>query len=146
MVSLPLPALTEEQLTQARLDVRTARDNTRDGFTKLVRAHRVLDTAAQGGKPIDVEVQVIALGSTIAWVSWPGEIFVELGMSVKAGSPFRHTYNIELANGAIGYIPNRPAYAEGNYEVESARVAEGAGELLATTALRLLRELHSAAR
>ena len=145
MVSLPLPPFTEEQLTQARMDVRTARDNTRDGFMKLVRAHRVLDTAAQSGKPIDVEVQVIALGSTIAWVSWPGEIFVELGMSVKAGSPFRHTYNIELANGAIGYIPNRPAYAEGNYEVESARVAEGSGEILATTALRLLRDLHSAA-
>ena len=141
-VSLPLPRFTEAELSQARLDVRTARDNSRDGFMSLVRAHRILDTAAQDGKPIEVEVQVIALGRDIAWVSWPGEIFVELGLSVKAGSPFRHTYHIELANGAIGYIPNRPAYAEGNYEVESARVAEGSGEMLASAALRLLRELH----
>jgi hypothetical protein len=141
-LALPLPSFTEPELSQARLDIRTARDNTRDGFMKLVRAHRILDTAAQDGKPMEVEVQVIALGQAIAWVSWPGEMFVELGLNVKRDSPFRYTYNIELANGAIGYIPNRAAYAEGNYEVESARVAEGSGEMLATAALGLLRELH----
>ena len=78
----------------------------------------------------------------MAWAAWPGEIFVELGLSVKAGSPFAHTYNVELANGAIGHITNKSAYPEGNYEVESARVAEGSGEMLVTSALRMLAELH----
>lgn len=142
-VALPLPAITEAELEQARLDARTARDNSRDGFMKLVRAHRALDIAAREGKPQDVEVQVIALGRELAWVSWPGEIFVELGLSVKAGSPFPHTYNIELANGTIGYIPNKSAWPEGNYEVESARVAEGSGEILVTRALRQLEALHA---
>jgi hypothetical protein len=141
-VKLPLPAFTSEQLEQARVDVRTAKDNTRDGFLKLVRAHRTLDIAAREGKPQEVEMQVIALGRDVAWVAWPGEIFVELGLSVKAGSPFAHTYNIELANGAIGYIPNKSAYPEGNYEVESARVSEGSGEMFVTSALRMLAELH----
>jgi hypothetical protein len=141
-VKLPLPAFTSEQLEQARVDVRTAKDNTRDGFMKLVRAHRTLDIAAREGKPQEVEMQVIALGRDVAWVAWPGEIFVELGLSVKAGSPFAHTYNVELANGAVGYIPNKSAYPEGNYEVESARVAEGSGEMLVTSALRMLAELH----
>ena len=90
-------------------------------------------------------MQVIALGREVAWVAWPGEIFVELGLSVKAGSPFAHTYNVELANGTIGYIPNKSAYPEGNYEVESARVAEGSGELLVTSALRMLAELSAEA-
>jgi len=142
IVKLPLLPFTPEQLERARLDVRSARDNTRDGFMKLVRAHRTLDIAAREGKPQEVEMQVIALGRDVAWVAWPGEIFVELGLSVKAGSPFTHTYNVELANGAIGYIPNKPAYPEGNYEVESARVAEGSGEMLVTSALRMLAELH----
>jgi len=142
IVKLPLPRFTPEQLEQARLDSRTAKDNTRDGFMKLVRAHRTLDIAARDGKPQEVEMQVIALGRDVAWVAWPGEIFVELGLSVKAGSPFAHTYNVELANGAIGYIPNKSAYPEGNYEVESARVAEGSGEMLVTSALRMLAELH----
>ena len=142
VVKLPLPSFTPAELEQARFDVRTAKDNTRDGFMKLVRAHRILDTAAREGQPQEVEMQVIALGRDVAWVSWPGEIFVELGLSVKAGSPFAHTYNVELANGAIGYIPNKSAYPEGNYEVESARVAEGSGEMLVTSALRMLAELH----
>ncbi len=141
IVALPLPAVTEQQLETARFDVRTARDNQPGGFMKLVRAHRVLDIAAREGRPMDVEVQVITLGRDVAWVSWPGEIFVELGLSVKAGSPFKHTYNVELANGTIGYIPNKSAYPEGAYEVESARIAEGSGEMLVTSALRMLTAL-----
>ena len=141
VVALPLPAVTAQQLETARFDARTARDNQPGGFMKLVRAHRVLDIAAREGKPMEVEVQVVTLGQDIAWVSWPGEIFVELGLSVKAGSPFAHTYNLELANGTIGYIPNKPAYPEGAYEVESARVAEGSGEMLVTSALRMLETL-----
>ena len=138
IVKLPLPPFTPEELERARFDVRTARDNTRDGFMKLVRAHRILDTAAREGKPQEVEMQIITLGRDVAWVAWPGEIFVELGLSVKAGSPFPNTYNVELASGTIGYIPNKSAYPEGNYEVESARVAEGSGEMLVTSALRML--------
>ena len=145
IVKLPLPPFTPAELEAARFDVRTAKDNTRDGFMKLVRAHRILDTAAREGRPQEVEMQVIALGRDVAWVAWPGEIFVELGLSVKAGSPFAHTYNVELANGTIGYIPNKSAYPEGNYEVESARVAEGSGELLVTSALRMLAELSAEA-
>lgn len=144
-MKLPLPAVSSAELEQARLDVRTAKDNTREGFMKLVRAYRALDVAAREGKPQEVEMQVIALGREAAWVAWPGEIFVELGLSVKMGSPFPHTYNVELANGTIGYIPDRSAYAEGNYEVESARVAEGAGEMLVSSALRMLGEMHEEA-
>ena len=142
MVKLPLAPFTEEELQAAREDIRSAKDNNRVSFMKLVRAHRILDTAAREGEPRVVEMQVIALGPDVAWVAWPGEIFVELGLSVKAGSPFQHTYNVTLANGSIGYIPNKSAYPEGNYEVESARVASGSGELLVTTALRLLADLH----
>ncbi len=145
-VTLPLPPFTAEELEIARSDARTATDTTREGFMKLVRARRVLDVAARMGQPLEVEMQVIALGRDVAWVAWPGEIFVELGLSVKAVSPFPNTYNIELANGAVGYIPDRPAYAEGNYEVESARVAEGAGERLVSSALEMLAGIHEEAQ
>ena len=50
----------------------------------------------------------------------------------------------ELANGAIGYIPDRRSYAEGNYEPVSARCAAGSGELLVEAALKLLATLHAA--
>jgi hypothetical protein len=107
----------------------------------MVKAYRVLDVAARDGRPLEVEVQVIALGDRIAWVSLPGEIFVELGLAIKKASPFPETLLAELANGSVGYVPDRPAYAQGNYEAVSARCAGGSGEMLVDTAVRLLREL-----
>lgn len=140
-VDLPLPKVTPEEIAEANAVIkRMASKETK--FMELVKAFRVLDVVAREDRPLEVEVQVIALGRDLAWVSLPGEIFVELGLSIKAGSPFRQTHIAELANGSIGYIPNRPAYSEGNYEVVSARCAEGSGEMLVTTALNLLRQLH----
>jgi len=60
-----------------------------------------------------MEVQVIAMGDSLAWVSLPGEIFVELGLSIQAASPFAQTHIAELANGLIGYIPNRSRLSRG---------------------------------
>ena len=94
--------------------------------------------------PLEVEVQVIAFSDDVAIVSLPGEIFVELGLAIKKASPFKHTFIAELANGSIGYVPNREAYPQGNYEVVSARGEAGSGEMLVETALKLLEEVHAA--
>jgi hypothetical protein len=80
----------------------------------------------------------------LAWVSLPGEIFVELGLAIKQDSPFKQTIIVELANGSIGYIPTRRAYRQGNYEVVSARCDEGSGELLVDAAIRMLKEIYGA--
>lgn len=138
IVKLPLPPVTEAEAEAARAVVARA---AQEKFMAQVSAFKVLDVLGREGKPHEVEVQVIALGTDVAFVSLPGEIFVELGLAIKAASPFRHTFIAELANGSIGYIPNRSAYAEGNYEVVSARCAEGSGELLVEAAVRLLKEL-----
>jgi hypothetical protein len=113
-------------------------------FLDFVQAFKVIDVAERKGVPFDAEVQVIRLGMDVAWVGLPGEIFVELGQAIKAGSPFRHTIVVELANGSLGYIPDRKAYPQGNYEVVSARVGAGSGELLVGKALALLGELFAA--
>ena len=140
VVQLPLAKHTDEELRQAREIV--ARQGANASFLERVKAYRILDTAAQQGKPMDVDVQVFALGQDIAWVALPGEVFVELGLNIKAASPFQQTNIIELANGITPYIPHRSAFSEGQYEVVSSRYAEGAGELLVATAIRLLAELH----
>jgi len=44
----------------------------------------------------------------------------------------------------VGYVPNKEAYPQGNYEVVSARGAPGSGEKLVEVALKLLGELKSA--
>jgi hypothetical protein len=142
LVELALPEITPAQVEEARQAVAATKDDTGANFMKLVRAYRVLDVAAREGKPHRVEVQVIVLGNDIAWVSLPGEIFVELGLALKKRSPFPHTFLVELANENIGYVPDRRSYAEGNYEPESARCAPGSGERLVEAAVKLLSELR----
>jgi hypothetical protein len=145
IVKLPLPEIKPGDAERARETVLRYGMKDNRGFMEKVEAYKILDVAAREGKPHEVEVQVIALGGEVAWVSLPGEIFVELGLAIKQASPFRHTVIAELANGSIGYIPNRPAYLEGNYEPISARCAAGSGELLVESAVRQLRTLFNAA-
>lgn len=141
IVRLPLPETKPEDVENAKATVARYSMKDNSGFMEKVRAYRVLDVAARAGKPQEVEVQVIALGEDVAWVSLPGEIFVELGLAIKKASSFRYTMIAELANGSIGYIPNKEAYPQGNYEVVSARCAEGSGEMLVAAATRLLNDL-----
>jgi neutral ceramidase len=141
IVKLPLPALAAGDVEKARALVTRIDSKTDPKFLEKVWAFKVLDVYARDGKPLECEVQVIALGDDLAWVSLPGEIFVELGLAIKERSPFKHTIIAELANGSIGYVPTRRGFAEGNYEPVSARCAEGSGEMLVEAALRLLKEL-----
>ena len=143
IVKLPLPELKPGAAERARETVLRLGMKDNKGFMEKVESYKILDVAAREGKPHEVEVQVITLGSEVAWVALPGEIFVELGLAIKQSSPFRQTFITELANGAIGYIPNQPAYLEGNYEVISARCAAGSGELLVDSAVRQLRRLFA---
>jgi hypothetical protein len=140
-VLLPLAPITLKDIEKAR-EVNRRLNDPKTTFQEKVKAMQVLDVAARAGKPLEVEVQVIALGTQIAWVSLPGEIFVEIGLSIKAASPFPYTMIAELANGSVGYVPNKTAYVEGNYEVVSARCAEGSGEMLVAAAIQMLQELH----
>jgi len=110
-------------------------------FLELVKAFRILDVEALAGKPLKAEVQAMRLSADTALVALPGEIFTELGLSIKKASPFKKTYVVELANGSIGYVPDRKAFGEGNYEAVSARCAPGSGERLVEAALSLLNRM-----
>jgi hypothetical protein len=142
VVKLDLAPITPAELEQARKTaVKFGKEAPK--FLERVHAYKVLDVAAREGKPLEAEVQVIALGDDLAFVAMPGEVFVELGLAVKNASPFRHTVIAELANGSIGYVPTRKAFEQGNYEPVSARCAAGSGEKLVETASRLLEELKA---
>jgi neutral ceramidase len=141
VVPLTVAEIQPDEVLAAKQTIARIDSKSPPRFLKQVHAFKVLDVAARAGRPWEVEVQVVALGREIAWVSLPGEVFVELGLSIKQRSPFPHTLLAELANGSIGYIPDAKAYHEGNYEPISARCAKGSGEKLADTAVRLLNEL-----
>jgi Neutral/alkaline non-lysosomal ceramidase, N-terminal len=95
--------------------------------------------AADGTAPI--AITVARLGG-IAFVGLGGEVFNELGAAIKSASPFRPTFILTHCNGAAGYVPARPGYAEGGYEVQSSSFAPGGGEQLVAEAVRMLQELQ----
>jgi len=145
-VRLPLPEIRPGELDWARKI--TPMFGQKDGapFMDLVRAFKIVEVADRAGRPLAAEVQVITLGDRLAWVGLPGEIFTELGMMIKLASPFQYTIVASLANGSIGYVPDRKAYPQGAYEPVSARCAAGSGEMLVDAATRLLVEIHGHSR
>ncbi|MGD1026360.1 neutral/alkaline non-lysosomal ceramidase N-terminal domain-containing protein [Candidatus Binatus soli] len=85
---------------------------------------------------------VITIGN-LAIVGVPGELFVELGLAIKANPYFDQTFVVGYCNDLIGYIPTRAAYAEGGYEVDTARIAAGSGETIVDTALSALAAMRA---
>ena len=111
------------------------------GFLDSVETVKIVDLAATEGDTLPIEVQVFRLSPDVAIVTLPGEVFVELGLSIKRASPFATTMVIELANSTPAYIPTRKAFAEGSYETLNSRVQPGGGEAMVEAAIRLLKEL-----
>lgn len=110
---------------------------------RLERAQRVLESWTSGvlEDPIPVELQAWRLGD-IAMIASPGEIFCQIGMRVKDGSPAAKTFFVSCANDSIGYIPVPEAYADGGYEVTHAsQVDPEAADILTQGCLDLLHEL-----
>lgn len=140
VVRVPVRPHSQERSDWAKGVLSKMNDTPLPPFMEMVEAYRIADVEAHPDGFLDAEVQVISLGREVAWVSLPGEIFVQLGMAIKDASPFANTSIHELANGSIGYVPTRQAYSQGNYEVISARCAEGSGEMMVDSAIAQLRK------
>jgi len=140
-IMAPFRVPSDEDLSWARKAIEGEMHGFDAQGLDIVKAHRMIKIHNGGISELPVEISAIAIGD-VAFVGLPGEIFVELGMSIKQGSPFAHTFVSELCNAAIGYVPTKVAYSEGGYEATSNRLEPGTGELLVETALDLLSELH----
>jgi len=133
--------------TFSPMDLEWAREAIEQDVTFLtrIRARRILgldELRRQYGETIPLEVQVFRLGRETVVVTLPGEVFVELGLAIKAGSPFANTMVIELANqNDTRYVPVRKAFSEGSYEVVNSRLECGGGEMMVEAAVGLLKEL-----
>ncbi len=84
----------------------------------------------------------VARMGDIAFVGLGGEVFNEIGLAIKAGSPFHHTVVLTHCNGAAGYVPTRSAYPEGGYEVQASPFGPGADEVISKEAVRMLKQLQ----
>lgn len=90
---------------------------------------------------LPIELQGFRLGNA-AFVAIPGEVFVEIGLTLKRQSPYM-TFVFGIANGYVGYVPTRQAYADGGYEVVSSKCQPEAADILIEKVAKLTEQLFS---
>jgi hypothetical protein len=92
---------------------------------------------------VPVTIQTLRIGE-LGIVAIPCEVFVEIGLDLKARSRLKPLFTIELANGYNGYLPTKAQHALGGYETWRARssyLEVDAADKITARALDLLGEL-----
>jgi neutral ceramidase len=88
---------------------------------------------------LDVLLQTFRIGD-LAIATFPFEVFAEIGLEIKARSPFPQTFTTSLANGSEGYLPTKRQHALGGYETwfGTSRVELDAARIMTDALLEML--------
>ena len=100
-----------------------------------------LSEQLQGQTHRTLEAQAFVIGDDIALIAMPGEPFAEIGLGVKAGSPFQYTLFSGYSNVGWAYIPAADAYPLGGYEVEITPFDPSAADQIVAESVALLNGL-----
>ncbi|HUR58709.1 MAG TPA: neutral/alkaline non-lysosomal ceramidase N-terminal domain-containing protein [Opitutaceae bacterium] len=98
--------------------------------------------ATKWPETLHVPLQAFRIGE-LGITAIPFEAFTETGLELKARSPFKHHFTIELANGGYGYLPTPAQHKLGGYEswLGTNRVEEEASTKIVTKLLELLAQV-----
>ena len=88
----------------------------------------------------ELNLTVARLGD-VGFVGVGCELLTEVGMAIKAGSPYEYTFVITHCNGSAGYLPPENLYKEGGYEVDRTGFSPRAADVLVKESLRMLSSL-----
>ena len=55
------------------------------------------------------------------WVTFPGELFHEIGKRIKSSTHSKYPFIVGYCNGSVGYLPTQKAFSEGGYEPAGSR-------------------------
>jgi len=91
---------------------------------------------------IDVLMQTFRIGE-LGVAAIPFEVFTEIGLEIKAKSPFKSSFTIELANGSYGYLPTPEQHQVGGYEtwLGTNKVEKEASRKIVTEILKLFNQV-----
>lgn len=85
-----------------------------DPLHTAIYAKRTLDSTTWPST-VDIVLQTFRIGD-LGIAAIPFETFTETGLEIKARSPMKTTFTIELANGGLGYLPTPEQHDLGGYE------------------------------
>ena len=141
--TVPYRAITSEELSWAKKIMAESNGTLTvlaDGVGDDYKAGLYLTLNEKKGESIGLEMTGIAFGD-IAFISFPGELFNEIGVKIKKQSPFKYTYIVVCANDSTGYYPTKKAISEGGYAVDTRKCDETAEEIVIKNSLDLLNNL-----
>jgi len=154
VVSLPLDVLNPQGINRyadVALQAAIPLSQWGEKYRRVVEHWRTTllkNGSDNGGGHHEAELFGICLNGVIL-VGANAEVFSDFTDILRRGSD-RKIYLIGYANGDVGYLPTRAAYAEGGYEVEVAhmfyggfRPKAGGLELLAAAAASLVAEIQT---
>jgi neutral ceramidase len=98
------------------------------GFAWEEPLRSYLHTADAGSSRIRLPIRFLKLTGNLAIWAAPLELFCEISTEVRNRSPFQHTFYFGYANGWLGYLPTKRAFAEGGYEIKTSPYTEQAEE------------------
>lgn len=138
-----------ERLAQAKAVVAQAPESRPSEAWTFAKEIVLLEAQLAKRRSVDLELQAIAIGPQV-YVAAPGEIFTQLGLEIRQASKFPITSPVSLANGCVGYIPTREAFAEsgGGYEqrlTSYTNLVPDAGPRLVRKATQLIAQLKPTA-
>ena len=110
--------------------------------TEIARARRILQLK-DGPDAFDLTLHDLAVGPGLAFATYPGEPFNDIGKAVKRQSPFALTLQVCLTGGTRGYFPFSDSYREGGYESASSVFGPTVADDLIKGQVELLESLSS---
>jgi hypothetical protein len=143
-VTLKYRQTTPAEVERARKLLELPRKQREQIHSKAAQYANATLVYSEPDRTEDVIVQAIRLGDQ-AIVSMPFEVLVEIGLEIKAKSPFPHTFLVELANGAYGYLPPPHQHELGGYEtwIGTSRFETDSSVVLTRNLLEMLDELKA---
>lgn len=90
------------------------------------------------------ELNAIAIGDCIGFVTAPNELFDTLSVMTEEGSPYPMTMTLGYSNGYTGYIPSARGWEYTSYESDVSWYAPGTGEEFVECFLDMLGDMATA--
>ena len=129
-VTIPHRQISEAELAEAKHTLETVPDIKKEGdfesqdlankVPAALRhfAQRTINCYEKSVPSHTCRLTAIEFGKELAFISLPGEPFNGISRAIRAASPFKHNFIIELAQTKSGYVPMPECFERGGYEVQ----------------------------
>ena len=105
--------------------------------TQAVTQSKRIEALPANAAPFLMPMQAIRIGN-IVLVTFPAEVFTEIGLAVKQKSLFENTFILGVAGGYNGYIATAAEYIEGGYAVNGSPYAPQAEQAIIDASMELI--------